>query len=43
MGAPSPRVGLRARTMRSEDVRQGATAPDKEGTLWQWLRIPCVG
>lgn len=43
VGAPTPRAGLRSRTTRSEDVRQGATAPDKEGTLWQWLRIPCVG
>jgi excisionase family DNA binding protein len=40
---PTPRAGLRSRTTRSEDVRQGATAPDKEGTPWQWLRIPCVG
>jgi YHS domain-containing protein len=25
---PTPRAGLRSRTTRSEDVRQGATAPD---------------
>jgi hypothetical protein len=35
--------GLRSRIARSEDVRQGATPPDKEEHLWQWLRIPCVG
>jgi hypothetical protein len=42
-GAPDTTSGLRSRTTCSEDVRQGATAPDEEGTPWQWLRIPCVG
>src|SRR5215211_5131384 len=37
------RAGLPLRTRHSEGVWQGATAPDKEGRPWQWLRIPCVG
>ena len=35
--------GLRSPLTRSEDVRQGVTAPDKERTPWKWLPIPCVG